>query len=57
MKYFNGSKSINDVSLQNIALMSDLVINESVLRSAVYQTEANNKHNGDTIKPNTYLFR
>lgn len=57
MKYFSDMKCDDDVSHRNIALMTDLIISESILRAAMHQTETNSKQAGDAIKRYTYLFR
>lgn len=53
--YFSGTKDINLIRRENIAFMSDLNFVDSVLKTVVLQTKANN--NQENQSKNTFLFR
>lgn len=52
--YYPDTTNTSAVELENMNLMSDLMINDSILKQVVLQTNANNE---GVEKANTFLFR
>lgn len=55
--YFTNVTSNDAIVSQNIAYLSDVIIRDDVLKSVVYQTNANNKNADKSLRKNTFLFR
>lgn len=55
--YFPDSSDKKAIRDQNLALMSDLVFCDSILKAVVLQTNANRKITHQNQHKNTFLFR
>lgn len=55
--YFKNATNVNAIRSANIALLSDLYINDSVLKTIVLQANVNNKGKDKSQHRNTFLYR
>lgn len=55
--YFSDATTVDAIKLANIALMSDLTINDGMLKAAALQADANSKTTDQNRPKNTFLHR
>ena len=57
LAYFSNTTTIDAIRRANIALMSDLMFSDGILKAAVLQANANNKNVDKNGAKNTFLYR
>ena len=55
--YFVNTTSVDSIRQANIALLSDMYISDSVIKTAVLQANVNNIESNQNERKNTFLYR
>lgn len=55
--YFQNTTNVDEIKTENIAVLSDLYMVDSVLKSVVLQTNANSNGMNESQHRNTFLYR